>query len=83
MLKTLDILIGATTVILLFSMAVTVITQALTTFFQRRGRHRSGLANLLQQLGIPTRTDCRGHCGSRSAASHYRRMEREIWARLY
>lgn len=56
MLKTLDILIGATTVILLFSMAVTVITQALTTFFQRRGRHlKAGLANLLQQLGIPTR----------------------------
>jgi hypothetical protein len=56
MLKTLDILIGATTVVLLFSMAVTVITQALTTFFQRRGRHlKAGLANLLQQLGIPTR----------------------------
>jgi len=56
MLKTLDILIGATTVVLLFSMAVTVITQALTTFFQRRGRHlKTGLANLLQQLGIPTR----------------------------
>jgi hypothetical protein len=56
MLRTLDVLIGATTVILLFSMAVTVITQALTTFFQRRGRHlKAGLANLLQQLGIPTR----------------------------
>jgi hypothetical protein len=56
MLKTLDILIGATTVVLLFSMAVTVITQAFTTFFQRRGRHlKDGLANLLQQLGIPTR----------------------------
>jgi hypothetical protein len=56
MLKTLDILIGATTVVLLFSMAVTVITQALTTFFQRRGRHlKAGLANLLQQLGISAR----------------------------
>jgi len=56
MLKTLDILIGATTVVLLFSMAVTVITQAVTTFFQRRGRHlKAGLANLLQQLGIPAR----------------------------
>jgi hypothetical protein len=55
MLKTLDILIGATTVVLLFSMAVTVITQAATTFFQRRGKHlKAGLANLLQQLGIPT-----------------------------
>jgi hypothetical protein len=56
MLKTLDILIGATTVVLLFSMAVTVITQALTNLFQRRGRHlKAGLADLLQQLGIPTR----------------------------
>ena len=56
MLKTLDVLIGATTIILLFSMAVTVITQALTTFFQRRGRHlKAGLADLLQQLGISTR----------------------------
>jgi len=55
MLKTLDILIGATTVVLLFSMAVTVITQAVTTFFQRRGRHlKAGLASLLRQLGIPT-----------------------------
>jgi hypothetical protein len=56
MLKTLDILIGATTVVLLFSMAVTVITQALNNLFHRRGRHlKAGLADLLQQLGIPTR----------------------------
>lgn len=56
MLKTLDILIGATTVVLIFSMAVTVITQALTTMAGRRGRHlRAGLADLLQQLGIPER----------------------------
>ena len=56
MLKTLDVLIGAVTVVLLFSMAVTVITQAVTSFFQRRGRHlKSGLADLLQQLSIPTR----------------------------
>jgi hypothetical protein len=56
MLKTLDILIGVTTVVLLFSMAVTVITQAFTSLFQRRGRHlKAGLADLLQQLGIPTR----------------------------
>ena len=53
MLKTIDILIGATTVLLLFSMAVTVITQVLTNLFQRQGRHlRDGLAVLLQQLGI-------------------------------
>jgi len=54
MLKTLDVLIGAVTVLLLFSMAVTVITQVVTSLGGRRGRHlRSGLAGLLQQLGIP------------------------------
>jgi hypothetical protein len=55
MLKTLDLLIGATTVLLLFSMAVTVITQVITSAGGRRGRNlRAGLANLLRQLGIPT-----------------------------
>jgi hypothetical protein len=40
-------------VLLLFSMAVTVITQALTSMMNRRGRHlKSGLADLLQQLGM-------------------------------
>jgi hypothetical protein len=54
MLKTLDVLIGVTMVVLLFSMAVTVITQALSTMSGRRGKHlRDGLAGLLQQLGIP------------------------------
>ncbi len=54
MLKTLDVLIGATTVLLLFSMAVTVITQAITSIAGRRGRHlRAGLTDLLEQLGIP------------------------------
>jgi hypothetical protein len=53
MLKTLDILIGATVVLLLFSMAVTVITQAFTSFFDKRGKHLlAGLGSLLQQLGI-------------------------------
>ena len=56
MLKTLDVLIGATTVLLLFSMAVTVITQAVSSFLGRRGKHlMSGLADLIQQLGIPER----------------------------
>src|SRR5262249_5385650 len=56
MLKTLDILIGTTTVVLVFSMAVTVITGALTTMIGRRGMHlKAGLADLLQQLGIPER----------------------------
>src|SRR4029453_17514422 len=54
MLKTLDVVIGATTVLLLFSMAAMVLTQAVTSVGGRRGRHlRSGLADLLQQLGIP------------------------------
>lgn len=57
MFKTLDILIGATTVILIFSMAVTVITQAMTAFFGRRGKHLlAGLSDLLQQLGIDDRS---------------------------
>jgi len=57
MLKTLDILIGGVTVLLLFSMAVTVLTQALTTILAKRGKLLlSGLANLVQQLGIPDRT---------------------------
>lgn len=56
MLKTLDVLIGTTTVILIFSMAVTVITQAISSYFGRRGKHlKSGLADLLQQLGLPER----------------------------
>jgi hypothetical protein len=54
MLKTLDVLIGATTVLLMFSMAVTVITQAITSVAGRRGKHlRAGLADLLEQLGMP------------------------------
>jgi hypothetical protein len=56
MLKTLDVLIGATTVVLIFSMAVTVITQAISNLLGRRGKHlMSGLADLIQQLGIPDR----------------------------
>ena len=55
MLKTLDILIGATTVLLVFSMAVTVITQTLTAAFGRRGKHlMEGISGLLLQLGIDT-----------------------------
>jgi len=56
MLKTLDVVIGLTVVLLIFSMAVTVITQALTSLAGRRGRHlKAGLADLLEQLGIPSR----------------------------
>lgn len=53
MLKTLDILIGTVTVLLVFSMAVTVITQAITAILNRKGKHlRDGITNLLRQLGV-------------------------------
>ncbi len=51
MLKSLDVLIGLTVVLLALSMAVTVLTQTLTTIVNSRGRHlRRGLVDLLQQL---------------------------------
>lgn len=51
MLKSLDILIGLTIVLLALSMAVTMITQSVTTLLNSRGRHlRRGLVDLLQQL---------------------------------
>jgi hypothetical protein len=50
-LKTLDILIGVATVMLLFSMAVTVGTQAVISTIRARGRNlRDGLAALLRQI---------------------------------
>ena len=50
-LKSLDVVIGLTVVLLALSMAVTVITQAITTVINSRGRHlRRGLTDLLQQL---------------------------------
>ena len=51
MLKSIDVLIGLTVVLLALSMAVTVVTQTLTTIVNSRGRHlRRGLVDLLQQL---------------------------------
>lgn len=51
MLKTLDILIGLSTVMLLFSMAVTAITQFINQIVNNQGRFlKSGIANLLRQL---------------------------------
>ena len=51
MLKTLDILIGVATVMLLFSMAVTIITQAVSELQQHRGKSLlKGLAGLLRQI---------------------------------
>ena len=39
MLKSLDVLIGMTVVLLALSMAVTVITQSITTVINSRGKH--------------------------------------------
>ena len=51
MLKSLDILLGIAVVMLVASMAVTVLTQIWTTLFNTRGVHlRDGLASLLRQL---------------------------------
>jgi hypothetical protein len=53
MLKTLDVVIGTITVLLLFSMGVTVITHGISTVLQYRGKHLlDGLTSLLSQLGI-------------------------------
>jgi hypothetical protein len=51
MLKTLDILIGVATVMLLFSMAVTIVTQFVANLMQSRGKNLlEGLAGLLRQI---------------------------------
>jgi hypothetical protein len=50
-LKSLDVLIGLTAIMLALSMAVTMMTQFTTTVFNSRGRHlKRGLADLLGQL---------------------------------
>jgi hypothetical protein len=50
-LKSLDVLIGLVVVLLALSMAVTVVTQALTAILNSRGKHlKRGLEDLLQQL---------------------------------
>ena len=51
MLKSIDILIGLAFIMLVVSMAVTLVTQAITNLLQSRGRHlRKGIADLLEQL---------------------------------
>ena len=51
MIKSLDILLGLTVVMLVASMAVTVLTQIWTAIFNTRGNHlRNGLIDLLNQL---------------------------------
>jgi hypothetical protein len=50
-LKSIDVLIGLIVVLLALSMAVTVITQAITSVLNSRGRHlRRGLTDLLEQI---------------------------------
>lgn len=49
--KTIDILLGLSVVMLIASMAVTVLTQFVTSILNTRGRHLSrGLGDLLQQI---------------------------------
>lgn len=51
MLKTIDILLGVSVVMLIMSMAVTVLTQSVLGLLQSRGRNLlSGLSDLLQQI---------------------------------
>ena len=51
MLKTLDILIGVATVMLLLSMAVTIMTQAVASLFNSRGKNLlAGIVGLLRQI---------------------------------
>jgi hypothetical protein len=51
MLKTIDILIGLSVVMLLVSMIVTVITQVITTILNQRGKHlMRGISDLLSQI---------------------------------
>jgi hypothetical protein len=51
MLKSVDILIGLSVVMLIVSMAVTLMTQAMLALRQRRRKHLlAGLVDLLEQL---------------------------------
>ncbi len=51
MLKTIDVLIGLSVIMLLMSMIVTVITQFITTVLNSRGKHlQQGVADILQQV---------------------------------
>jgi hypothetical protein len=51
MLKTLDVLIGLTVIMLVLSMGVTMLTQFVTTVLNSRGRHlKRGIVDLLNQI---------------------------------
>jgi hypothetical protein len=70
MLKSLDILIGLVVILLVLSMAVTVITQCITAIANSRGRHlRRGLVDLLQQLD-PALTKTLSHDVATAILSH-------------
>jgi len=59
MLKSIDILIGLALIMLMISMAVTLVTQTLINIVQSRGRHlRRGISDLLAQLApdLPQKT---------------------------
>lgn len=66
MLKSIDVLIGLTLIMAVLSMAVTVITQFVTTAVNSRGRHlRRGLVDLLAQID----PGLRGTVGERLATA--------------
>ncbi|NJD05377.1 MAG: hypothetical protein FIA97_02625 [Methylococcaceae bacterium] len=70
MLKTIDILLGISVVMLLVSMAVTVLTQFVTALVNTRGRHlMRGLADLLQQID-PTLSRAIAETISRAVLTH-------------
>lgn len=61
MLKSLDVLIGLAVIMLALSMAVTMITQFVTTILNSRGRHlKRGLVDLLGQIDPALRKDVAG-----------------------
>lgn len=58
MLKTIDILLGLTVIMLIASMAVTVLTQFVTELTNMRGKHlMRGLSDLLQQIDPTLKRD--------------------------
>jgi hypothetical protein len=61
MLKSIDVLIGLAVVMLALSMAVTMITQFVTTILNSRGRHlKRGLVDLLGQVDPALRSEVAG-----------------------
>ena len=70
MLKSIDILIGLAVIMLVVSMAVTLITQAITSLLQSRGRHLlTGITDLFEQLH-PGMTRERASCIAEMVLKH-------------